>query len=353
MTHDQLYKTMEADYRARTGVCPDAASDIAIRFHVLADALEALYRQLDGARENFFPQTASGDALDRHAEMRGLSRKGAVCARGELLFSRADGAQGDISIPADTPCADTSGVIYLTDSPARILSGEASVLVPARAKTPGAGANSAPGRITAMMQAIAGIAAVTNPGAFTGGAPPETDDALRARIRRFDKAPPCGANAAFYRAAAENFPGISSAATVAGNAPHEVLVVVAQDGESDVPQSVCAALQTALAEQRAPCTTVQVLSAQAVPTDVSVLLKPADGCSFEQAQQRAESAIRQMLDQRAVGQRLSFGDLAALLLGTGCIENFRISAPAQDLSPATNQVLRAGTVRAARLGEAV
>lgn len=351
-SHEQYFDKMIARYRNLTGVIPDEASDITIRFHILADQLAGLEAQLNAAQKQMSPDTAEGEALDRHAEMRGLLRKGAAPALGALQFTRSAGTQAAVTIPAGTLCSDTSGVFYVTENGAQITAGEETVTVAARAKLPGIEGNSAPGRITMLARQIDGIASVTNPAAFTGGCGPEPDDALRKRILAFDRDPSYGANAGFYRTAAESFPGVASAAILAGQAPHEVNVFIAQDGQQSVEESVCHALAAHLNELREPCTNVIVKSAPALAIDVAISIEPVDESDFSDVKMVIERAVRAHMEQCAVGQRFTRADLSKILIESGCIANFQIEAPSVDMIPRPEQLIRPGKITVTRLGAA-
>lgn len=64
----------------------DSASDVGIRFAVLAEQLALLQQELETAQQQAFAQTATGQALEMHAAQRGLSRKQAVYASGTAVF---------------------------------------------------------------------------------------------------------------------------------------------------------------------------------------------------------------------------------------------------------------------------
>lgn len=68
------------------GYVPDDASDIGIRMKTLAGEIFSLESSLDFLKRQMFPTTATGEYLDKHAEMRGLKRKPAIKASGKLMF---------------------------------------------------------------------------------------------------------------------------------------------------------------------------------------------------------------------------------------------------------------------------
>ena len=86
MTYEEIRARMAAEYEAQAGFAPDDASDAGIRIRVLAGEIYTALRMLEAVKDEAFPQTASGEALELHAMERGLSRKPAVRAQGTLTF---------------------------------------------------------------------------------------------------------------------------------------------------------------------------------------------------------------------------------------------------------------------------
>ena len=97
--YESFLEQMKQGYQQRTGIPVDSASDVGIRFAVLAEQLALLQQELETAQQQAFAQTATGQALEMHAAQRGLSRKQAVYASGTAVFSREEAAQADIPIP--------------------------------------------------------------------------------------------------------------------------------------------------------------------------------------------------------------------------------------------------------------
>lgn len=88
MKFEEIYAHMAAEYKTLAGVEPEDAADVSIRLKVLAGELYTVLCAAESLKLNCFPQTAAGEALDLHAEERGLVRKDAVKSVGTLTFSR-------------------------------------------------------------------------------------------------------------------------------------------------------------------------------------------------------------------------------------------------------------------------
>lgn len=158
-----------------------------VRTLMEAVALEtaSLYAQMETVYRAGFLDTASGGALDHVVGLLGIRRVRAGRNSGELRFTRARNTAGEITIPAGTRVATADGAIeYETTADLTLVDGQPAAKVAARdlvADNDGL----PPDSLVLMVRPIAGIEAVTNPGASTRLDRDENDDELRSRARRF------------------------------------------------------------------------------------------------------------------------------------------------------------------------
>ena len=191
--YESFLEQMKQGYQQRTGIPVDSASDVGIRFAVLAEQLALLQQELETAQQQAFAQTATGQALEMHAAQRGLSRKQAVYASGTAVFSREEAAQADIPIPQGCFLTEPTGSIrYTTEQEAVLKAGQTQVEVPVRCQTAGSGGNVAAGRLSVMVTPVQGIAAVSNPQPILSGEDAESDQSLRQRLPFYHPAASAG-----------------------------------------------------------------------------------------------------------------------------------------------------------------
>lgn len=129
MKFEEIYAHMAAEYKTLAGVEPEDAADVSIRLKVLAGELYTVLCAAESLKLNCFPQTAAGEALDLHAEERGLVRKDAVKSVGTLTFSRRTALSYAAEIPAGTVCAASgeNAVEYETTEAAVLPAGALTV----------------------------------------------------------------------------------------------------------------------------------------------------------------------------------------------------------------------------------
>ena len=92
-TVEEIYQEMRACFAQKTGMELHEGCDLSVRLYALAAQVYALEVQADWACRQAFPQTAQGEYLDRHAQLRGLERKEAVPAEGTVRFTAGEVSQ--------------------------------------------------------------------------------------------------------------------------------------------------------------------------------------------------------------------------------------------------------------------
>lgn len=128
---------------------------------------------------------AYGIYLDYHAKAYDITRKSAVPASGTLTIT---GSQGTV-IPEGflfaVPASGNEAAITFCTEEEVVIDLDGNAEVSAYAQEAGTIGNVAADTIVIMAQPITGIESVTNRKKFTGGAPEESDDELRERIREY------------------------------------------------------------------------------------------------------------------------------------------------------------------------
>lgn len=155
------------------------AEAFALEFAVVSHQLDQVYRSA-------FLATAEGDDLDRVTELVGVSRRGQVHARGEVVLSRTTPAPAEVTIPAGTLVSTSQPppVTVETTQTVTLRRGTLSVSAPVQAQVTGPGGVATAGSLTVLHRPILGVEEVTNPTPLTFGGGKEDDVALRQRASR-------------------------------------------------------------------------------------------------------------------------------------------------------------------------
>lgn len=344
MTTEEIYAALSAAFQESTGLSGDCSTELSVRFYAVAAQIEALYNQCVWVRNQCFPQTAAGEYLDYHAQLRGLSRKEAAKATGVIRFLVDSAAATDLPIEAQTVCMTAGLVQFETLADATLRAGQTYVDVPARAILPGSSGNAAAGTILSMSVPPVGISACTNPNPFTGGLDPEEDESLRQRVLATYYRMSNGANTAYYEQAALEFEGVA-AVSVIGRSRGIGTVDVIVAGDNGVPgDNLLETIQDYFDQQREIAVDVEVLAPATSTVNITMRLKAADGADFDTVAANVRAALEGYFSGTLLGKGVPVARLTALTLGVPDVKNCAISAPSADLEAAEDVLPVLGTL---------
>lgn len=332
---EQLYSDMLSDFAARTGMEVSTGGDLSARLYAVAAQLYALYAQADWVSRQCFPQTAQGEYLDRHAQLRALERKQASRAEGVVRFFGDENADSQRVIPAGTVCMTAGLVRFETIREGVLAAGEAYVELPVRAVEPGVSGNVRAGSIITLAAAPVGITGCVNNAPLTNGADAEGDEVLRQRILDSFRRLPNGANAAFYEREALAFEGVAAAAALPRNRGVGTVdvVIAALGGLPD--QELLDRVQAHFEQCREIAVDVRAVAPEAVKVNVTVRVAcQQPDVVFPQV----EKAVRGWFLGQRLGHNVLRAQLTSLVFGVDGVENCVVTAPETDLTLTKGQL---------------
>ena len=327
---EEIYQEMLRDFENRSGMDFSNSCDLAVRLYAVAAQIQALSIQTEWVKKQCFPQSAEGEYLTYHAQMRGLERRPAAKAVGSIAFSVRAPAEEEIVIPKGTVCISTGDVHFETTEENCLRAGEHSVLVPARAAVAGESGNTAASTILSMSVAPVGIVSCTNPQPFTGGADEEGDESLRERILDSFRRLPNGANAAFYETEALLQKGVAAAKAVGrprGIGTVDVYITAAA-GLPD--EELLHKVKTVLQEKREIAVDLKVCAPAEKRIDIQVGLEPENAAEYETVKALVEQKLHGYFTGARLGEDVYLSTLHSLLHGIEGLRNYRILQPTAD-----------------------
>ncbi len=331
MTLEEIYQGLAAEFHQQTGQTTGGSSDLAVRFYAVAAQIYSLYVQTEWTRRQCFPQTAVGEDLDRHAQLRAISRRQGTKATGYIRFYLDRPRDIDTAIQAETVCMTATGVRFITTQEGMVPAGELHTDVPIEAAEVGAEGNVGAGTIVYMAIPPTWVVACANPEAFVNGRDEEDDETLRHRVMESYRRLANGANNAFYRQAAMSFNGVAEATVLPrSRGVGTVDVVVAAQG--GVPtDALLEELQAYFDQVREIAVDVNVRKPTVKTVDLTVTLTIGEGQEFEQVAEK----VRRVLEGWFTGERLGLSvfraELTTLIFGVDGVENCVITQPEQDI----------------------
>lgn len=248
-------------------------SNLNVLARVHAGAVHGVYGYLDWLARQLLVDTAEREYLDRHASIwLEQGRRAATYAAGQIMVTGTNGA----SVPAGTAFKRADGVVYVSQTEASILGGEASVTVVA--EVAGAAGNAAAGTAVVLDSPIVGVNAAAQVAAMTGGADVEQDDTLQERVKERIREAPQGGNDHDYVVWAKEVPGVTRAWCYPRElGPGTVTVRFVRDDDEDlIPDAAAlAAVFDHIEEQRPTTAELFVVAPIPVPLNPQIQIFPA------------------------------------------------------------------------------
>ncbi len=349
-TIDEIYQLLLESYARRTGTAPAEDCDLAARLYAAAAQLQALDIQAWWVLDQCFPQTAQGTYLDGHAQMRGITRREATKAVGTLRFSVVSPSAVELTIAAGTVCMTAGEVRFQTTADAVLPAGELFVDAPAEAVDSGESGNVPAGSVAVLTACPVGITGCTNPAAFFGGSDLENDESLRARVLESYLRLPNGANAAWYERSAMGHAGVAAAQAV-GRARGVGTVDVYIATEAGLPDgALLDEVQADLQEKREIAVDVEVLAPIAKSVNVAAQVAVSDGAAFDTVKPLVEQAVTGLFGGRLLGRPVLLAELGSRIYAVEGVANYRITAPATDVTGGEGVLPLLGTLTVTKMG---
>ena len=337
-TVDEIFEEMLSCFGEKTGVELEAGCDLAVRLYAAAAQVYALYVQADWVARQAFPQTAEGEYLDLHAQLRSLERKEATRAVGTLRFTAGEVSENDRAIPLGTVCM-TAGLVRFETTQAAVLSaGATQVDVPAQAVQPGSAGNVSADTVVSMAVAPVGIQSCGNPSPFLGGSDGESDQELRVRVLDTFQRLPNGANAAFYEQGALSFDEVAAASVLPRSRGVGTVDVVVATGSGQPGEELLEELEDYFQVRREIAVDVQVLAPEEVGVTLSVQVKARDGWDSTQVCAGVKDTLQAWFSGERLAQDVLLAQLGSLIYGCEGVANYKILSPTADVAIEADQL---------------
>lgn len=343
-TVNEIYTSLRENFYEAGGTAIREGGDMSLRLMAVAAQIYSLEAQCRYALRQAFPQTAEGEYLDRHAQVRALERRQAAKAAGNLRFYAAQAAAAELSIPAGTQCLDAQGRVFVTLEEGTIGADESFCSVAAQAQTAGSAGNAAAGSITFMRIPPTGIERVENPEAFSGGCDAEGDEELRQRVIHSYRRLPNGANAAWYEAVVADMEGVERVIVLPRERGRGTVDIVFSAKGGAPGEEMTELVQQMLDSQREICVDVLVKAPETVETDVSATINVKAGYDPERVCQAAERAISEYFSGDRLGEGVYRARLLSLIMNIDGVENCELELPKTDIAGEMTSLPVAGNI---------
>ncbi|WP_419729520.1 baseplate J/gp47 family protein [Lichenicola sp.] len=298
--------------------------------------------------------TSIGSDVDSWVQDFGLTRLPAAQATGQVtLSSFSPASQGATILNGVTVRTSDAGQSFaVINGPYARAIGAPSVTVQVQAVTPGLAGNIQSGAVNVLGTVVLGIDTVSNANAFSGGAPAETDAALRLRFTTFLNTRSQATMQALAYAIASVQQSltytIQENVTAAGVfLPGNVHVIV-DDGSGTPPASLIALVAAALDAVRPVGTTITIAPPTVLVANLDVVVTVNTATVPATVQTEIDAALVAYVNALGVGQALRFSRLAGLCYdvdaGITNVLSVLLDAASADVGGQPGSVVRAGLI---------
>lgn len=311
--------------------------------------------------------TSSGADLDSWVADFGESRLPATYATGQVTFARFTATQQAVAPVGATVqtgdgtqqyavTADTTNPAYSATLGGYVLgAGVSSVSVPVLAVVAGAAGNAVIGAVSTITGAISGVDTVTNASAFTNGADPETDAALRTRFIAYVASLSKATKGAVGYAITSLKQGVTYALvenqTYAGAVQMGYFYVVVDDGTGAPGSTFLATVANAIDAVRPLCSSFGVFGPVVVNAAVAMTCAVASGYDPVATKALVVTALKNYINALGLGQTLTYSRLAQIAYdaspGVTNVTGVTLNGGVSDLVATSQQTIKWSTVAVA------
>ena len=333
ITLEEIYQGLAAEFQAQTGKTAGSSSELAVRFYTVAAQIYSLYVQGEWTRRQCFPQTATGENLDMHAQLRGVARRQAAKATGTVRFYVNGQQETETEIPEGTVCMTAAGVRFLTTQSVMAGTGKTFADAPVVAAETGAAGNVGANTIVFMALPPMRVTACTNPAPLANGLDDEGDEDLRTRVLATYQRLANGANNAFYRQAAMSFDEVA-AVTVLPKCDGPGTVGVVPAAQEGMPgDKLIAEMQAYFDQVREIACKVTVFKPKEHEVKLELKLWAEDDRDFGTVADAVKQTLTDWFNGERLGQPVLRAQLTSLVFGVDGVANCEFLQPETDLTP--------------------
>ncbi|WOC33488.1 MULTISPECIES: baseplate J/gp47 family protein [Caproicibacterium] len=287
---------------------------------------------LVNALQIVFPQFASEQWLDYHAENRGIERKAAQPSTGKVTITGKPGtvvAAG--SLFSTTSVGDSLSVDFAVTQDVTIPeTGTAEAAV--KCTQTGLSGNVQAGTVVLKDSSLSGVTAVTNEAAFTGGTEIEDDESLRARILYIDRTQGLSyvGSVSDYKRWALTVPGTGSATIISAQDDTGLVKIVLTDSNgAPATEELCTSVYNYIMHPDDPASRLAPINANisvVPPEEVQVTIAATvelESGNLDTVKEHFESVLLPYFGEVPNDGEIRYTKIASLLSDTPGVHDFK------------------------------
>lgn len=281
----------------------------------------------------FLPEWSYGDFLDGHAKSRGMTRRAATVANGEITIT----GEPKSVVPAGSLFStasinDEPSVDYETLEDV-VIPETGSITVDVHCTKPGTIGNTTENTVILVASKLTGISAVTNEHEITGGTEEESDETLILRIDTYDKSQGESyvGSRADYKRWALSVPGVGETTVITPTDDSGLITLIVTDTNGDpATEQLCEAVYNYImrpgdeGSRLAPINaSLSVVSPSTMDIGITATIELADSASIESVKTAFLSQIALYLAVAMDEGEIKYTRVAAVLSDTEGVNDFK------------------------------
>lgn len=303
-------------------------SDYYVRANATGGAVEGLYEHQKWISRQLFPDTADEDYLvSKHANPRGIDRKGASFATGTVMFT------GEVGSTIDIGCEQKAGNgIAVIATASGVVGAGGTVVLAAKASVAGVAGNLAVGTKLTLTAAPFGVQSTATVVSMSGGTEIETPQALLARVLFDIRMPSSGGVTHDYYKWAMEVPGVTDAYVFAQRRVANGVDVVIETAGGLPSAQLIADVQAHIETKRPPGSNVLVMAPTLVTVAVDGVLV-LSGITLAEAIAAITVVLTNYFATLHVGDVVRRVTLLTLITSVPGVLDVVLAAPAGNVQP--------------------
>lgn len=282
-----------------------------------------------------FPQFAEdyADVMNEHAKNRGLVRKAAVAATGEITITGTEGTEIPAGSAFSTASVNGEPAVEFKTTALAVIDFSGTVTVGIEATEAGAVGNVPAETIILKANPITGISSVTNEKETSGGTEEETTESLQKRILDYDAAKGVSfvGSPADYRRWALEVDGTGNAIIIEPTDDSGLIKIVLTDANGapaneELRQEVYKHIMRpdAPEERLAPVNggNIQVIAPESVAITISVVIE-TDGTTIEAIKNSLVGALKDYASIAAEDKEIRYSKVYSIISNTPGVEDLK------------------------------
>ena len=279
-----------------------------------------------------FPEWSYETYLDEHAKARGITRRAATAASGDLTITGIPGSVLPVGSTFSTAASgDTEAVEYASTEEVTIDSnGDATV--PVRCTETGPVGNTMAGTVILTAGRMAAVTSGTNEAPITGGTSEESDDDLRERISQYDKSQGMSfvGSISDYKRWASSVDGVGSVTVIDAQDDTGLVTLVLTDTNGDpATEDLCTAVYNHIMQpdnpeaRLAPVNAyLSVTAPETVSLAVSATVEPTESATLESIAAEFLQGLAAYMPAAMEEREVKYTRIAAVLSATAGVNDY-------------------------------